>query len=100
MIHQDHHVIYNECVRAFKLSSSIWGMEHPWNNISFRTSILVELKENHIRKKISSLRNYDSQSFREYFKEEHILACALLRGMEIGKKYVERFESIRIKFNI
>lgn len=36
-LHQDHQVICQEAIRAFK-TSSIWGYEMPWNNIIFQTS--------------------------------------------------------------
>lgn len=94
--HQDHNVIYNESIRAFKKKASIWGMEHPWNNLSFRTDIFIKLEENHLNKKMKALRKYDSQSFKDYFKEEYILSCASTRGMPIGCDYAEVFECIRM----
>jgi N-acetylglucosamine malate deacetylase 1 len=96
-VHQDHKVINNESTRAFKKESSIWGMEHPWNNLSFRTDIFVELNENCLQKKIDSLKKYPSQSSRDYFREEYIRACAYVRGMNVGVKYAETFECIRLK---
>jgi N-acetylglucosamine malate deacetylase 1 len=93
--HQDHNIIYGESIRAFKKMSSIWGMEHPWNNLSFRTDIFIELEKEYIEKKISALKMYNSQSFRNYFAEEYIISCAYTRGMMINKKYAEVFECIR-----
>ena len=93
--HQDHQVIYNESIRAFKKTSSIWGMEHPWNNLSFRTDIFVELEKKHIEKKNYALKMYSSQSFRNYFEENYIISCAYTRGMMINKQYAEVFECIR-----
>lgn len=93
--HQDHHVIYEESIRAFKKMSSIWGMEHPWNNLSFRTDIFVELEKKHIEKKNCALKMYDSQSFRNYFEENYIISCAYTRGMMINTQYAEVFECIR-----
>ncbi len=95
--HQDHHVVYEETVRTFKKISSIWGMEHPWNNLIFRTDIFVELKKNHIEKKINALKNYNSQSSKKYFDEQYIKACAYARGMTIEKEFSEVFECIRMK---
>jgi LmbE family N-acetylglucosaminyl deacetylase len=94
--HQDHHVIYQESIRAFKKMSSIWGMEHPWNNLSFRTDIFIELKREHIEKKIKALSKYNSQSIKPYFNEQYILSSALTRGMMIDKPYAEVFEAIRM----
>jgi LmbE family N-acetylglucosaminyl deacetylase len=94
--HQDHNVIYNEAVRAFKKNASIWGMEHPWNNLSFKTDIFIKLEEIHMAKKIKALKQYGSQAYRDYFNEDFIRACAFTRGMNIGVKYAEVFECIRL----
>jgi LmbE family N-acetylglucosaminyl deacetylase len=95
--HQDHQVIYNETVRAFKKSSSIWGMEHPWNNLDFRTDVFVELKEDHVIKKIDALKKYASQNDKDYFHEDYLRAHLLTRGMNTGVKYAEVFECIRLR---
>ena len=97
-IHQDHQTVYNESLRAFKKNASIWGMEHPWNNITFRTDIFIELEQKHLQKKINALSKYGSQSSKEYFNEDYIRACAFARGMNIGIKSAEVFECIRIRF--
>jgi LmbE family N-acetylglucosaminyl deacetylase len=95
--HQDHQVIYYETLRAFKKSASIWGMEQPWNNLNFRTDIFIELQEAHVRKKISALKKYTSQSGRDYFHKDYLRGHLLTRGMNIGVKYAEVFECIRFK---
>lgn len=96
-VHQDHIVIHDEAIRAFKKSSSIWGMEHPWNNLSFKTDIFVDLNEDQLDKKIHALHNYSSQSIRDYFKEEYVRACAYTRGMNVGVNFAEVFECIRMR---
>lgn len=93
--HQDHNVIYGESIRAFKKTASIWGMEHPWNNLSFRTDIFVDLEEKHINKKINALEKYESQSPKSYFQPSYIRSCAYTRGMMIDQNYAEVFECIR-----
>lgn len=96
--HQDHQVIYFETLRAFKKSSSIWGMEQSWNNLNFRTDIFVELNESHVKKKINALKKYASQGDRDYFHKDYLRGHLLTRGMNIGVKYAEVFECIRQKF--
>ena len=59
--HQDHHVIYEEAIRAFKKDASIWGYEQPWNNLSFTTDIFVKLKKEHLDLKLKALNKYKSQ---------------------------------------
>jgi N-acetylglucosamine malate deacetylase 1 len=95
--HQDHKVIYDESVRAFKKDASLWGMEHPWNNLSFKTDIFIELDEEHLNKKICALSKYTSQSDRKYFKADYIRACSYTRGMNINVKFSEVFECIRMR---
>jgi N-acetylglucosamine malate deacetylase 1 len=93
-IHQDHHTIANEGLRAFKFSS-ILCYEVPWNNFTFNTSSFVHLKEEHIQKKIDALKEYRSQSHRTYANEEFIRALARTRGVQIGTQYAETFDVVR-----
>lgn len=97
-IHQDHQTIYNEALRAFKKASSIWGYEHPWNNLTFTNDIFVKLEEKHVKKKIEALGQYTSQDFRTYFSEQYIMALAYSRGTQIDSPYAEAFELIRLLF--
>jgi len=92
--YQDHQVIYNEAFRAFKKTSSIWGMEQPWSTNS-RTDIFIKLTLEHVNKKVCALNEYKSQYSRDHFSEEFIKASAYTRGMTIGVEYAEGFECIR-----
>lgn len=95
-IHQDHQTIYKEALRAFKKNSSIWGYEHPWNNLSFTTDIFIRLKEKHIKKKIEAMKQYKSQDFRTYFDEKYIRALTYTRGTQVDYPYAEAFELLRL----
>lgn len=95
-IHQDHQTIYAEALRAFKKTSSIWGYEHPWNNLTFTTDIFVKLEEKHIEKKIEAMRQYKSQDFRTYFDEKYIKALAFTRGAQVDYLFAETFELVRL----
>jgi LmbE family N-acetylglucosaminyl deacetylase len=94
--HQDHQSIYAEALRAFKKTSSIWGYEHPWNNLTFTTDIFVKLTEKNIQIKIEALKQYHSQDSRPYFKKDYIRSLAYTRGTQIDCLYAETFECIRI----
>lgn len=61
-VHQDHSTIYWEALRAFKKDASIWGYEHPWNNLTFHTDVFVRLSAAQVAKKVSSLQAYRSQT--------------------------------------
>jgi LmbE family N-acetylglucosaminyl deacetylase len=93
-IHQDHQVISNEGLRAFK-KSSILGYEMPWNNIVFETRCFVELKEHHIELKVAALKKYASQQHRSYLSSDFIKGLAVTRGTQFESKYAEAFEVIR-----
>jgi len=93
-LHQDHNVIAQEGLRAFK-GSSILGYEIPWNNILFETRSFIHLQKQHVLKKIEALQCYKSQSFRGYANSEFIFSLARTRGIQIEVKYAEVFEAIR-----
>jgi LmbE family N-acetylglucosaminyl deacetylase len=94
-MHQDHNTIANEGLRAFKFCS-ILCYELPWNNLTFKTSTFVHLEEKHIKTKVDALKEYRSQAHRPYANEEFIRALARTRGVQIGDKYAETFDVIRL----
>jgi LmbE family N-acetylglucosaminyl deacetylase len=98
-VHQDHQVIYWEALRAFKKESSIWGYEHPWNNMSFNNDVFVVLNMKHVNLKIKALKEYKSQSNKSYMNENNILALCSTRGAQIDKQYAETFELLRSIIN-
>jgi N-acetylglucosamine malate deacetylase 1 len=95
--HQDHQVVSQEAVRAFKMSSSIIGYELPWNHITFDTNMFVRLNKSHVEKKYGLLKYYKSQFLieRNYFSEEFIFGLAKVRGTQCNASYAEAFEVIR-----
>jgi LmbE family N-acetylglucosaminyl deacetylase len=94
-LHQDHHTVAMEGLRAFKRSSTILGYEMPWNNMTFSTTAFVCLKEEHIYKKIDALKCYESQKSRFYASADVVRSLAVTRGAQIGMKYAETFEVLR-----
>jgi len=95
--HQDHQVVAEEMVRAFKTSSSIICYELPWNHVTFDTQLFVRLKKEHVLKKGEMLKNYKSQvtKGKTYFSEEFIYGLAKTRGVQCDSEYAEAFEVIR-----
>ena len=93
-IHQDHHTVYEEGLRAFK-QTSILGYELPGNNLTFSTTAFIYLKEKHIVKKVAAFKKYKSQIHRPYANEEFIRSLARTRGVQIGARYAEAFEAVR-----
>lgn len=93
-IHQDHQVISEEGLRAFK-NVSILGYELPWNNTSFNTRCFIKLQDRHLQTKIEALKEYKSQKHRTYLNEKFIESLAITRGVQVNTNYAEAFEVIR-----
>ena len=94
-IHQDHSTIAQEGLRAFK-QRTILGYELIWNNLTFSTSCFVKLNAAHIQRKCDALKEYKSQSHRDYTSQEFITSLAKTRGVQIGSEFAEAFEIIRL----
>ena len=95
--HQDHQIVSNEVVRAFKTSCSILGYELPWNHLSFDSIFFIRLNKNHVEKKYDLLLNYKSQLMKKkcYFSRESVFGLAKVRGNQCNSVYAEAFEVIR-----
>jgi len=94
-IHQDHRVIAEEAIRAFK-HRTIVGYEMPWNNLSISLSCFAALNEEEINKKVAALDCYVSQKSRNYASPEFIYGLARVRGTQIGSEFAEAFNVIRL----
>ena len=90
-IHQDHQVIHQEGMRAFK-NVTFAGYELPWNNYSFHTNFFIRLSDVELDKKVNALKSYESQKHRNYMQEDFIRSLAKVRGVQANAKYAEAFE--------
>lgn len=95
-IHQDHQVVYQESLRAYK-QSSILGYELPWNAFEFKASFHVTLEQADLQKKIDALLCYKSQQFRPYFQGDFVRSLATIRGTQVAQPYAEAFEAIKLR---
>lgn len=93
-IHQDHQVIAEEGLRAFK-NTSILAYELPWNNLTFNTAGFIRLEPEHIQRKIEALNAYASQKHRTYLNANFIRSLATTRGVQINTNFAEAFEVVR-----
>jgi LmbE family N-acetylglucosaminyl deacetylase len=97
-IHQDHIVICQESIRAFRRTSSLYGYDFPWNVLtSQKLNFFIELKKEYLEAKINTLQCYGSQIAKQNncLTREYITSLAIERGNRIGVKYAEAFELIR-----
>ncbi|MAF85639.1 MAG: LmbE family protein [Dehalococcoidales bacterium] len=93
-VHQDHHTIAEEGIRAFK-NTSLLAYELPWNLLSFELSCLIILHPKQLDKKVKAIECYQSQKHRNYTSKEFIYGWARSRGVQINAEYAEVFEVIR-----
>ena len=93
--HQDHEIVSREGYRAFR-EGNLLGYMLPWNLKDSRVDLFYELTKEHIDKKIKALGVLESQSWREYYKPEKILAGAVISGLCRRKDYAESFEVLNI----
>lgn len=93
-LHQDHHTIAEEGIRAFK-HINILSYELPWNQLSFNPSLFVVLEERHLDKKVQAMKCYQSQQHRHYANSKFLYGLAQTRGIQVNARYAEAFEVIR-----
>ncbi|WP_445474223.1 PIG-L deacetylase family protein [Methanococcoides methylutens] len=95
--HQDHQVVANEMIRAFKTTSSIICYELPWNHITFNTQLFVKLESKHMSQKYNQLKHYRSQFIqnKSYFSKDFVYGFGSTRGIQCNSKYAEAFEVVR-----
>lgn len=93
--HQDHGVVAQEMVRAFK-RASILGFDTYWNIGLQDCSVVIQATEHSVQKKIESLSKYLSQSTRPYMAPEAVVSQARIRGLPRGFVFAEAFSSIQI----
>lgn len=94
-IHQDHQVIHQEALRAFK-NTSILGYELPWNQNHFSPGYFIQLSASEVDKKVAAILSYQSQSHRNYMQEDFIRSLAKVRGVQCGNQLAEAFEVYRL----
>ena len=93
-VHQDHQVIHNEGVRAFK-NCNMLGYELPWNSFNFSNDYFVKLTMEHLNNKWKAVEEYKSQGFRKYCDRALFDGLARVRGSQVDTEYAEAFELIR-----
>ena len=94
-VHQDHQIIHQEGMRAFK-NTTFAGYELPWNNYSFRTNFFIQLTEAELERKTASLKAYQSQAQRNYMQEDFTRSLAKVRGVQCNSLYAEAFELYKL----
>ena len=94
-VHQDHRVIHEEALRAFKYVDML-AYELPWNCKSFNPNYFVSLSPEDVETKLKMINCYKSQIKlgRKYFDNDRIKAIMTFRGLQCNHEYAEAFELI------
>jgi len=94
-LHQDHKVMAEEMLRAFRCS--ILGYESPYNNRGFDPNYYERLTEEHLYRKKDLINLYESQKVKNqsYFSKEFVFGLARVRGSQVKSLYAEAFECYR-----
>lgn len=98
--HQDHKVICLESIRAFKGYCTIYGYQLFWNLFKVDNNFIYEINDDHLNKKLLSIKKYKSQNKKSYFNPEYTKATCLFFGINSEYKYAESFEVIYKKMRL
>ena len=93
-MHQDHQVVHQEALRAFK-HVSVLGYELPWNQHHSHTALFIKLSAENIDRKVKAVKEYKSQAHRRYMEEDFLLSLAKVRGVQCNAAFAESFEVCR-----
>lgn len=97
--HQDHQVIHNESVRAFR-SATILAYEIPWNQWETSMQLFVELAAEDLDTKSAMIAEYKSQDSlgRRYMDGNYAATAALFRGYQSKMNLAEAYEVIAMRW--
>ena len=93
-VHQDHHCIAEEAIRAFK-KTTLLAYEVPWNNLQFNNQTFIKLEKRHVEHKVNAIACYESQKRRPYAAPDCTFGQARTHGVQVGCEYAEVFELVR-----
>jgi len=94
-LHQDHSTVTQESLRAFR-GTSLFGYDVIRSSYGFFPTLLIEVNESDVEKKIEALAAYHTYKTKYYFAPELTRAIMIRNGSIAEKKYAEGFEILRM----
>jgi LmbE family N-acetylglucosaminyl deacetylase len=94
-LHQDHGVVTDETLRAFR-GTSVFGFDVIRSSQGFFPTFLVEVDEEDVNKKIQALAAYRTYADKYYFSAEVTKAILIRNGALCERQYAEGFDIFRI----
>ena len=94
-IHQDHRVVTEEALRAFR-GVSLLGFDVLRSSYGFFPEFLIEVDETDVERKLKALAEYKSYAGKYYFDPEVIRATLIRHGALAERSLAEGFDILRI----
>lgn len=94
-IHQDHKVVTEEALRAFR-GVSLLGFDVLRSSYGFFPDFLVEVSQADVNRKLEALSHYKSYAGKYYFNPEVIRSTLVRHGALAERTYAEGFDILRI----
>ena len=97
-IHQDHNVVTNEALRAFR-GTTLLGFDALRSSYGFFPHFLVEVTAEDVDRKLAALAEYKTYSNKYYFAPEILKATMIRHGALAERPYAEGFDILRVVGN-
>lgn len=97
-IHQDHRVVTEEALRAFR-GVSVLGFDVFRSSYGFFPHFLVGVEEQDVERKLNALAAYETYADKYYFDPEVMRATLVRNGALAERPYAEGFDILRIVGN-
>lgn len=94
-IHQDHNILTNEVLRAFR-DTTLLGFEVLRSSYRFVPSLFFEVTEKDVDCKIKALAKYNTYASKYYFDPNIIRSRLILHGGLIARPFAEGFDIFRV----
>jgi LmbE family N-acetylglucosaminyl deacetylase len=94
-IHQDHRVVTEEALRAFR-GVSLLGFDVLRSSYGFFPEFLIEVDEKDVELKLGALAEYKTYAGKYYFDPEVIRATLIRHGALAERPFAEGFDILRI----
>lgn len=94
-LHQDHSVVTEESLRAFR-GTSLFGFDVIRSSHGFFPSLLIEVNQADVQKKIDSLAAYKTYADKYYFSPELTRSILIRNGALAETEFAEGFNIFRM----
>jgi LmbE family N-acetylglucosaminyl deacetylase len=94
-IHQDHNVVTEEALRAFR-GTTLLGFDALRSSYGFFPHFLVEVTGQDVERKVQALKEYKTYGDKYYFDPEVLRATLIRHGALAERPFAEGFDILRI----